>query len=72
MSVQENEKKNDFSNFFFAAENNEKNIYIYNEKKKKKKFGAEIWKFGNLLLPNLYCEGEIVLQETGEKVVGLY
>ena len=29
-------------------------------------------KFGNLLLPNLYCEGGIVLQETGEKVVGLY
>ena len=31
-----------------------------------------VQKFGNLLLPNLYCEGGIVLQETGEKAVGLY
>ena len=45
---------------FFAAGNNEKKN-IYNEKKKKK----SVQKFGNLLLPNLYCEGEIVLQDLG-------
>ena len=44
---------------FFAAGNNEKKN-IYNEKKKK-----SVQKFGNLLLPNLYCEGEIVLQDLG-------
>ena len=43
---------------FFAAGNNEKKN-IYNEKKKS------VQKFGNLLLPNVYCEGEIVLQDLG-------
>ena len=52
---------------FFAA-GNKKNIFIMKKKTKKNL----VQKFGNLLLPNLYCEEGIVLQETGEKVEELY
>ena len=43
----------------FAAGNNEKKIFIMKNEKKM------VQKFGNLLLPNLYCEGGIVLQDLG-------